>query len=279
MQTRSMERRLPLSALTTAALLSACASGRQDNPSLASDNDAPKAEVAVTAGELKGANGLPLQALATLSVERDHTLSIYEPSPGVLGVLEARQPNQHPVWERGVSDVLELFARYQPDQAAPVLLVVAYERSLEARQAIRNLGEDFAAEWGGGSDADAARLPAQPEGAVGLHSSALTASSNAKGFVNDGGCRWGSANSFCKVNWTNGFWAQSNGSSQTCDVCAYAGNGVTMSMKISGAVVIALGIANGQCATLTTTGASAARRMEVSNAAGDSFHAGCRWSK
>jgi hypothetical protein len=232
----------------------------------------------VTGGELKGPNGLPLQALATIKVAQDHTIAIYEPTPGSLGVLEARQPHQHPVWERGTSDVLELFARYQPDQAAPTQLVEAYERSLDAQQAQRN-PSDEPSEWGGGSAAELASNPRQPAGDVGVRAEALTASSNAKGFVNDGGCNWGSANSFCKVNWANGFWAQANGTSQTCDVCTYSGNGVTMTMKVGGAATISLGISSGNCATLTTSGSSVARRMEVTNASGDQFHAGCRWTK
>lgn len=281
MRSLDIQKRRAFSALTTASVLaafSACTTDVSTNSSLPGDNLPATPSVAVTAGELTGPNGLSLHALASFNVAQDHTIAIYEPTPGLLGVLEARLPDQHPVWERATSDVLELFARYQPDQAAPIALIEAYERSLEAQHAQRDL-RDEPFQWGGGSAAESASNPLQPVGDVGVRAEALTASSNPKGFVNDGGCNWGSANSACKVNWANGFWAQANGISQTCDVCTYAGNGVTMTMKVGGTATIALGISSGNCATLTTSGASVARRMEVTNASGDAFHAGCRWTK
>lgn len=278
MSLQSIQRFCSLSKLSSLGLLgviSACA-GAPSADLGPGEPEAAAPSVALTQGELRGPNGEALRALATIDLEQDHNIRIFEPTPGALSVLEARLPSQQPVWERETSDVLELFARFKPQQALPVELVEAYERSLELQHAAPSVS-DVLPEWGAGSAADTASAPAQPAGNVGVIASALTASSNPAGFVNGGGCAWGSSWSTCKVNWGNGYYAYATGTKQTCDVCPYSGNGVRMVMKVNGAVAMDVGISG--CSTLTTTGASTTRRLEVNDASGDAFHAGCRWTK
>lgn len=109
---------------------------------------------------------------------------------------------------------------------------------------------------------------------------ALTSSSSAATFVdNNGGCDWGPQWSVCRVNWANGFFAYAGGTtSGLCTVDHYAGNGVIIQITV-GSTISSTFQGPGTIAqySLGVAGAATLRRIDITNASGDSFHVGCRW--
>jgi len=211
-------------------------------------------------------------ALLRVDVEAGHAVAFYEPTPGGLFMAETKAPGQNFVLTGGdATDPLRAYARLRPQTQVPAALQAAVDR---ARDAAGQPGAAAPPAFGGG----------QPESAQavtpGVVQQALTSSSSAANFVNnDGGCDWGRQGSFCRVNWANGFFASlSPTTSGLCIVDHYAGNGVVVQIT-AGATITSVFQAAGTIAqySLGVAGPSELRRIDVTNASGDSFHAGCRW--
>ena len=210
-------------------------------------------------------------ALLRIQVEPGHTVSFYEPSPGGLYLTESMAPGQSFVLKgKAAMDAMAAFAQLQPGAAVPAELQAAYARA----RAVTDDASDKTHAFGGG----------QPEGTAaatpGVIQQALTSSASAANFVNnDGGCNWGPELSFCRVNWANGFFAAASPTdSGSCIIDHYAGNGVTIQITAGSSVTSTFQAAGTIVQyALGTPGPSVNRRIDVLNASGDSFHAGCNW--
>jgi hypothetical protein len=202
-------------------------------------------------------------AILRLDVERGHSVAFYEPAPGGLFLVEEMAPGQSFVLSgREASDALAAFARLVPGAEVPAGLQAAYDRAR-------------AMDGGGRAPAGAASAAA-PE----LGQQSLVSSSSAAVFVNDNhGCDWGPQLSFCRVNWANGFAAAANqATSGLCIVDHYAGNGVTIQITVGATITSAFqGVGTIAQYSLGVAGFATTRRIDVTNASGDSFHVGCRW--
>ncbi len=196
-----------------------------------------------------------------IEVEPGHTVTFYEPAPGALYLAEHKLPSQSFVLgAKESSDALLAFARLSPGTTIPPALQAAYDRA-------RSLPSDVEAQasHGGGSHADDV-------------SAMAVSSSNAATFVNNGGCDWGPRASFCRVNWANGFYATATSTSGLCGVDHYAGNGVVIQITVGGTISSVFQAAGTHAQySLGSAGVSTTRRIDITNASGDSFHAGCRW--
>ncbi|MFP2963555.1 hypothetical protein ACLEPN_38930 [Myxococcus sp. 1LA] len=127
---------------------------------------------------------------------------------------------------------------------------------------------------GEGQGTDAAVLAKRP----GVAEQALTSSSSAATFVNNGGCDWGPRWSTCKANWANGYYAYSGSTSGLCSVDHYSGNGVIIQITVGSTISsVFQGAGTHAQYSLGTAGVSTTRRLDITNASGDSFHVGCRW--
>lgn len=208
--------------------------------------------------------------ILSIEVEPGHSVTFYEPAPGGLYLVERMAPEQSFVLtDKESSDALQAFAKLRPGAPVPAALQAAYDRA-------RNLPGDTAAHEpkAGGGQFEAAQAPSS-----GVTQQALTSSSSAANFVNNnGGCNWGSASSFCRVNWANGFYAGTTATSGLCIVDHYAGNGVVIQITV-GSTITSTFQGPGTIAqySLGTPWASTLRRIDITNASGDSFHVGCRW--
>ncbi|HWO25556.1 MAG TPA: hypothetical protein VNO30_42745 [Kofleriaceae bacterium] len=206
-----------------------------------------------------------------LEVEPGHTVTFYEPTPGGLYLIERRAMNQSFALRNGAVDALRAFQELRPGAPIPAALQAAYDRA----RAVSSDGIAAAAAHGGGAEAVAAPAP-RP----GVVEQSLTSSSSAANFVNnDDGCDWGPEWSACRVNWANGYYAwRSGATSGLCVVDHYAGNGVVIQVT-AGSALTSFFQGAGTVAqySLGTAGAAMTRRIDVTNASGDSFHVGCRW--
>lgn len=210
--------------------------------------------------------------LLRVEVESGHTVGFYEPIPGGLYVAEQMRSGQKFVLgDREVSDALAAFARVRPAEEVPAALREAYDR---ARASESEPATAARVEVGGGSAAEVFRATE-----AGTAQLPLTSSSAAGNFVNnDGGCNWGPHGSICRVNWGGGFFVWATSSSGLCIVDHYAGNGVTIQITVGAGISSTFQAVNTSVQYgLGTPGFSTTRRLDILNAAGDSFHAGCRW--
>lgn len=208
-----------------------------------------------------------------IDIESDHTITFYEPTPGGLYLSERKVSGQKFVLgDKEISDALAAFARLRPGAEVPAALQAAYDRA-------RNLPSEPAASASafGGGQPEAAQAPAATPGVI---QQELMSSPSAANFVNtDGGCNWGPQYSFCRVNWANGFFAsRTPTTSGLCIVDHYAGNGVTIQITVGSTITSTFQAPRTSAQhSLGAAGASTTRRIDITNAAGDSFHVGCRW--
>jgi len=244
-------------------LCSACVAPAPDPGSASTTDPAPNVSDTVDAN-----------VVLRVDVENGHTVTFYEPTPGGLYLAERMAPEQTFVLrDKEASDALAAFARLRPQAEVPAALQAAYDRA-------RNLPSEpiaVAAHAFGGGQPAAEQAPAATPGVI---QQALTSSSSAFNFVNnDGGCNWGPEFSFCRVNWVNGFFAsRSPTTSGLCVVDHYAGNGVTIQITAGSSATTTFQAVNTSVQySLGTPGSSVTRRIDVLNASGDNFHAGCRW--
>jgi hypothetical protein len=207
-----------------------------------------------------------------LDVESGHTVTFYEPVPGGLYLVERMTTGQKFVLgDREASNALAAFARLRPQAEVPAVLQAAYDRA-------RNLPGDPSAPvaftFGGGQPAST-QAPTTP----GVIEQALTSSSSAANFVNvDHGCDWGPTAALCRVNWGGGFVVSATSTSALCTVDHYAGNGITIQITVGTTVTSQFqGVHTSALYSLGAAGPVVYRRLDITNAAGDSFHAGCRW--
>jgi hypothetical protein len=210
-------------------------------------------------------------ALLRIEVEAGHDVTFYEPVPGGLYLAERMAPSQSFVLHgKESSDALLAFKQLRPGTPVPEALQAAYDRAL-------SLPSDATVQEKkvGGGQAEAAQAPAHPGVAV----QGLTSSSSAATFVNsNGGCDWGAQGSFCRVEWGGGFFASITATSGLCIVDHYAGNGVTIQITVGSTISSSFqGAGTIAQYSLGAAGASTTRRIDITNASGDSFHVGCRW--
>jgi hypothetical protein len=209
-----------------------------------------------------------------IEVENGHSVSFHEPAPGGLYVAERMMPGQSFVLRGdGAIDAIAAFSKLRPGVEVPAVLKVAYDRA-------RNLPSvpGAAAEgYGSGGQPDTAQADAATPGVI---QQALTSSSSAAFFAdNNGGCNWGPSFSFCTLNWSGGRTASATSSSGLCIVDHYAGNGLTVQITVNGNIVASPFQNPGTIVqySLGNSGPVVQRRVDITNASGDSFHIGCRW--
>ncbi|WP_144429592.1 hypothetical protein [Myxococcus hansupus] len=210
-------------------------------------------------------------ALLRIELEPGHTVTFYEPAPGALYLAEHKRPDQSFVLgDKEASDALLAFNRLRPGAPVPAELQAAYDRAL-------SLPNDVSAQEfhvGGGQREDASARAPRP----GVSEQGLTSSSNAATFVNNGGCNWGPRWSTCTVNWANGFYAYTTSTSGLCGVDHYSGNGVIIQITVGSTITsVFQGAGTHAQYSLGSAGVSTTRRLDITNASGDSFHVGCRW--
>jgi len=174
-------------------------------------------------------------------------------------------------------DALKLYSELRPNDAVPEVLTAAYQRAKDMAQPEAADASKPTFHFGGG--APAAAQVASTDG-VGVAQQALTSSSNPTNFVDSyGGCDWSNRFSLCRINWGGGFnaWASPAGSA-TCIVDHYAGNGITVQLT-AGSTVLPTYQAPGTVQTYSwgIVGGNILRRIDLLNASGDAFHAGCRF--
>lgn len=219
------------------------------------------------------ADGTSPTSLATVEVEPGHTISYFEGETGAISMLELAQPGQVLLVTKD-TDALELYAQLNPGKAPPAELVAAYDRA-QANHAVSQLA-GARSEASGGTPEVEGQL-ADPSANFGAVGEAISSSSNCAALVNDTEmCDWASAYSACRCNWNGGFYAQT-GSASTMFIIAdhYSGNGITIRLLRDGTLVLSATVQQGQIGQLYSSGGSATRRCEVTNASGDAFHVGC----
>jgi len=212
--------------------------------------------------------------VARVDLEPGHAVNFYEPSPGSLVVVETMSPGQKFVLAAdAISDAVRAYSQLRPKDELPQALRAAYDRARSAESAPTTAPASGA---GGGRPASV-----QPTaGTPGEIQQSLTSSPDPANFVdNDGGCDWGPRFSTCRVAWGGGFFAFANpATSGLCIVDHYAGNGVVIQVT-SGSTISSVFQAVGTIAqySLGAAGPNVLRRIDVTNAAGDAFHVGCRF--
>jgi len=244
------------------ALYSGCVAPAPDPASADTIDPAPNGDETVAAN-----------VVLRVDVENGHSVTFYEPAPGGLYLAERMASGQKFVLGNNeASDALTAFARLRPQVEVPATLQAAYDRA-------RNLPRDPVPQGvhasGGGQPAIAQALAATS----GVIQQALTSSSSAANFVdNDGGCDWGPQWSFCRVNWGGGFWAWTTATSGLCTVDLFGGDGVTIQLTTGNSFTTTFQAPGTSVQYgMGSPGFWATRRIDILNAANDSFHVGCRW--
>lgn len=220
-----------------------------------------------------GSNAAPDPgAILQIEVESGHSVGFYEPVPGGLYMAEQVLPGQSfALRGNGAIDAIAAFSKLRPGVAVPAVLQAAYERARSVP------GVPGAAPEGSGSGGAPAVEPAPTPGEI---QQALTSSSSAAFFANsNGGCDWGPDFSFCRLNWSGGRTEFATSNSGLCIVDHYAGNGLTVQITVNGNIVASPFQNPGTIVqySLGSAGSVVQRRVDVTNASGDSFHIGCRW--
>jgi len=212
--------------------------------------------------------------VARVDIEPGHAVNFYEPTPGNLVVVETMAPGQKfALAADAISDALRAYAQLRPRDEVPQALQAAYDRTRSATSEPTTASGNAA---GGGRPQSAQPAAATP----GEIQQSLTSSSDPANFVdNDGGCDWGPRFAACRVSWGGGFFASSNpATSGLCIVDHYAGSGVVIQVTV-GTTISTVFQAVGTIAqySLGAAGPNVLRRVDVTNAAGDAFHVGCRF--
>jgi hypothetical protein len=247
-----------------------------------------------SAGEASGSgdpsSGSEANAVATseqylvtrVDVEVGHSVTFYEPTPGGLMLVESKLDGQKSVIARqGEVDALALFERLRPGQEAPTALRDAYQRARDAALAAPASDRSITlSKAGGGQTWAPVSAAAASSNGVGVAQEALTSSSNPDNFVDtDGGCDWGSRFSACRIHWGGGFFATATSSSASCIVDHYAGNGITVQLTAGSTVVsFSQSVGTSQLYSWGFVSGSITRRIDILNASGDAFHAGCHFT-
>ncbi|NOK05912.1 MULTISPECIES: hypothetical protein [Myxococcus] len=206
-----------------------------------------------------------------IEVEPGHTVTFYEPVPGALYLAEHKLPTQSfMLGDKESANALLAFERLLPGAPVPAELQAAYGRALNLPSDV----DEQESSAGGGDREDASARAQRP----GVTEQALTSSSSAATFVNNGGCNWGPRWSTCAVNWANGYYAYSTSTSGLCGVDHYSGNGVIIQITVGSTITsVFQGAGTHAQYSLGSAGVSTTRRLDITNASGDSFHVGCRW--
>lgn len=229
-------------------------------------------DVAITTATVTDAEGRPVAPIHSIAINENHTISFYEPSPGDLFALESMPSGAGSVLNKFRQlDVKRIVGELAPGTVIPERLRAAEARSLSAPAVNAGAVRAFAQET-----QDAAQLPAA-SGDVAKSTAALVSSSNPANFVNTGGCDWAANFSACRVNWSGGWFAQSNAVSAGCTVDHYAGNGITLQKTRGASVSSSNWPVNFAGSLLWGGNGSVLHRLDILNAAGDSFHTGCRF--
>jgi len=215
------------------------------------------------------------RAIIQIEIEQGHLVSFHEPVPGGLYIAEQMVPGQHFVLGgEAAIDAIAAFSKLRPGVQVPEVLQAAYDRARNLADAPAAMAETHGAD--GGQPA-AAQIPNVTPGVI---QQALTSSSSAANFVNnDTGCDWGPTWSTCTVNWGGGRTIFATSKSALCTVDHYAGNGLVVQITVAGVIVSSPFQNPGTIVqySLGTPGAVVQRRVDLTNAAGDAFHIGCRY--
>jgi hypothetical protein len=218
-----------------------------------------------------------------LDLGAGHAVKFYEPSPGALFIVEqAARGERLALSELSRVDALELFAALRPNQPVPAVLGDAHARALEAAAA-RPASLGLRPQVGGGSPAASLSTGAAESAGAGVATTqqALTSSADPTHFVNtDHGCDWANSFSFCRISWANGMFIDSGSTdSAICIVDHYAGNGITVQLTADTTVLPQSQAVGTEVAySWGIVGGDVHRRMDILNASGDRFHAGCRFT-
>jgi hypothetical protein len=230
-------------------------------------------EVAITTATVTDSEGRAVSPIHTVIVGENHTISFYEPSPGDLFAQESMpQGTRSALNQFQQLDVTKILAKLAPQQAVPEKLRAAELRSLAApvldARAVRAASQETP---------DATASLTTTSGDVAKSTAALVSSSNPKNFVNTGGCEWAPIYSACRVNWSGGWWVQANATSASCTVDHYAGNGITLQKTRGASVSSSNWPVNFAGSLLWGGNGTVLHRLDILNAAGDSFHTGCQF--
>lgn len=235
--------------------------------------DAPEGDVAAPQAD-DASDASEQHVVLRVEIERGHSVTFYEPAPGALYQVERMAPNQKFVLGgAAASDALAAFAQLRPGQAVPAALQAAYDRAI----AMPSESVSTESARGAGQPDAGQSAPATP----GVSQQSLVSSSSAATFVNtNNGCDWGSRWSTCSVNWGGGYFATaSSATAAICIVDHYAGNGLIVQMTVNGNVTNSFhGAGTIAQYSLGAAGPDVTRRIDLTNASGDAFHVGCRWT-
>jgi hypothetical protein len=259
-----------VSGLSLIAIVACGSTGTGEGPAGATDGSEPVAET--------NAN---LSVVLRLEPQVGHVITFYEIRDAGLFLVESSHEGQTPVMRGAAQDAIAVFQKVRPGEQVPAELQDAYDRakSVVAEQDPAEL-KTLATPTGGGQPAPEFVSAIRSTSEVGVAQQA-TSSSNPGHFTGShGGCdATGSKFSGCRVNWGGGFWASwTPSSSATCHIDHYAGNGITAQLT-AGATVVPFGQAVGTLQTYSwgLVAGNITRRLDILNAAGDSFHVGCEF--
>lgn len=222
--------------------------------------------------------------LARVEVEPAHLITFYETAPGVVLVVERRRSSQEPILQGEAVDPLEVYGSIRPSEEIPQALLDASGRAMAlkaAEPASNEQGLERVA--GGGRSAQTASVSDvhEREDGLGVSQQAFTSDSSGNIFINNtNSCSWANVWSTCRIHWGGGFFCSTTATREFYAVDHYAGDGVTVRVTQGGTSIsdffLPAGFADTYYGTVNP-GPNMVRRLDVLNAAGDSFHVGCRF--
>jgi hypothetical protein len=220
-----------------------------------------------------------------LDLGAGHTVKFYEPSPGALFVAEQMVSGQPGILSQlDHVDAVDLFTTLRPNEPVPAALSDAHARAIAAVATLpASTTHLLLSQAGGGAPAGSLLPVVAPSAGPGLGTTqqALTSSADPDHFVNtDHGCDWANGFSFCRIHWGNGMFVDSGSTdSGICIVDHYAGNGITVQLTADTTTLpLAQAVGTEVSYSWGIVSGDVHRRMDILNASGDSFHAGCRFS-
>jgi len=278
---------------SSALILACCMGCSSTDLSQPSPQPAPQSGAGTSAGSASASAQADVNAdknpVLRIDIEAGHVITVYEPEPGFLVMVESQQRSQQPILSSyDHPDALEVFSRLRPGEAAPTALLDAYKRAQDSAKladvaklsdAVAEPESRQAYDPGGHPAWEESAVPEVRTDGVGVVQQAHS-QSNPQDFVaNHAGCDWAPRWSICRVNWGGGFHSGPNsGTSMTSVVDHFAGNGITVKLFVNFATAAfpqSVGTIVTYTGGLGITGLTP-RHIEILDAAGDSFHAGTR---
>jgi hypothetical protein len=273
-------------ALLLTQFAAACVSGCGNEPKVDSIGDSEDSPPAVDSESANSAlvPTTDMDLLFRINVGPRHTVSFYEPQPGLLYTIEGVPNGGTGILQQlATVTAVEVFKRARPGEEVPAVLVEADDR---AQPKSRIPGDDTVSETppGAGGGAPFVRQSEVTiEDGVGTVRQAH-ATSNAPDFVNNHlGCDYSTFNriyfTFCRVNWGGGFWSSATADFSKFVVHAFSGNGVTVRQTVH-TNIQDISVPNGGTFSFHVSfqqfnlPQNILFRWDVFNAEGDGFHVG-----